>query len=156
MKKENNSLGCVVKIFDINAQKIVDFDVLKHQEDYIKKLKKKSATKSDFVEALRRDFQYRYWSRCEWELIIQKTDDGRILLLPWCGCSIPREVAIDVTDDTSFAWRSFAEHHIGRQNSKNTAKIDAYDQIVWSWPEVANRCWETRLRYERDDPKFHN
>lgn len=155
MKKENKPLSYVVKIFNINAQKIVDFDVLKHQEDYIKKLKKKSATKEIFVETLRRQFQYKYWSRSEWELIIQKTEDGRILLLPWCGCG-SEKIVVDVTDDTSFAWRSFAEHHIGRQNGKDAAKIDAYDQIIWCWPDIAVHCWHHHFKYERDHEKFHD
>lgn len=156
MKKESKSLSYIVKFFDVNAQKIVDYDVLKHREASIKKLKKNLATKEDFAIALQREFMYHYWSRSEYELIIRKTDDGRILLLPWCGCSNPEGVAIDVTEDTSFDWHGFAEYHIGKQKYKNEAKIDIFDQIMQTWPEVANYCWQTRLRYERDDPKFHN
>lgn len=156
MKKEGKSLSYIVKVFDINAQKIVDYDVLKHREDFIKKLKKKSATKEEFEITLQREFMYHYWSRSEYELIIRETDDGRILLLPWCGCSNPEDVAIDVTEDTSFNWRGFAKYHIAKQRYKDEAKISVFDQIMQTWPEVANYCWQTHIKYERDHPKFHD
>ena len=41
MKKEVKPFSWIVKIFDCNAQKIKDYDILKYREDDIKKLKKK-------------------------------------------------------------------------------------------------------------------
>jgi predicted dehydrogenase len=35
------------------------------------------------------------------------------------------------------------------------AKIDIFDQLQWKWNEFIDYLWYTRLRYERDNPKFH-
>lgn len=155
MKKEFKPLSWKVKNFDCNKQVIEDYDILKYREDFIKKLKKKCETKEKFAEQMRRECQWRYWSKAEYELIIRLTDDGRVVLLPWCGGRDPESIAIDVTNDTSFDWKGFAAEHIKKQIFKNEAKIDVYSQLEWKWAEFINYCWHTRLKYERDDPKFH-
>ncbi len=146
-----------VKHYNCNAVKIEDYDVLKHRELEIKKLKKKCATKDEFAETLRREFMWRFWSKAEWELIVTKTDDGSIILTPWCGCADPDGCSIDVTNDNSFDWSGFADEHIKRQIFKNQAKIDVYDQIVYGdrFLNLVDELWYTRLPYERDNPKFH-
>lgn len=155
MKKEFKPLSWKVKNFDCNRQVIEDYDVLKYREKDIRKLKKECATKEEFAEELRREFQWQMWSRCEYELIIEITEDNRVLLKPWVGCRDEEAATIDVTDDKTFDWKGFAEHHIGKQIYKNEAKIDCYDQIMWTWPSIADYCWYTRLKYQRDNPKFH-
>lgn len=155
MKKEFKPLSWLVKNFDCNAQVIEDYDILKHRENEIKKLKKKCATKEEFAKALRSECLYHYWSRAEYELIIERIENGRIWLLPWCGCREPEKVKIDVTDDTTFDWKGFAEEHISKQRYRNEAKIDIYDQLIWQWDSFVDDCWYTRLKYERDNPKFH-
>lgn len=147
----------LVKEFGCSNQ-IEDIDILKYRENDIKKLKKKCATKADFAESLRKEFMWRYWSKAEHELIITKTKDGRILLSPWCGCREPEKAAVDVTDDYSqLDWNAFASYHIGRQIFKTEAKIDVYDQIMFGdrFEKLVDSLWTTRLKYERDDPKFH-
>ena len=145
-----------VKYYNCNANKIEDYDVLKRRESEIKKLKKKCATKKEFSESLRIEFMRRFWSKAEWELIITKEEDGRIILSPWCGCSDPDSVAIDVTNDTSFDWPGFANGHIKRQVFNNQAKINVYDQIMCGdrFSNLVDELWYTRLPYERDNPKF--
>ena len=154
-KREFKLLTWKVKNYLISANKIWDYDVLEYREAQIKKLKKKCTTKEEFAEAIDREMRSQYWSRCEYEVIIEIDDDNRIWLSPWVGCRNPDDVKIDVTDDESFDWRSFANEHIGKQIYKNEAKIDIFDQLQWRWSEFIDYCWHTRLRYERDDPKFH-
>ena len=146
-------LSWKVKRFDCNKQAIVDYDILKYQEDFIKKQKKKCVNKEEFSEALRREFMYRFWSRSEHELILETAGD-KILLIPWCGCREPMQAAVDVTEDSSFDWKAFAEYHINRQVSKTSAKIDVWDQCLWQWETLINYCWRTRLPYERKNLKF--
>ena len=98
---------------------------------------------------------YYFWSKCEWELIVEIDNNNRIWLSPWVGCREPENVRVDVTDRKNFDWKGFAEKHISQQRYKNEAKIDVYDQLEWRWEEFINYCWYTRLRYERDNPKFH-
>ena len=149
MKKEVKPFSWIVKNFDCNAQKIKDYDILKYQEDDIKKLKKKYTTKEEFAEALRRECMYRFWSKAEWELIIECTEDSRVILRPWCGCYNPDEVKIDVTDDTSFDWQGFAAKHIRKQIFKNKAKIDVWDQIEYRWDEFVEYVWEYHHKWQR-------
>lgn len=146
-----------VKYYNCNANKIEDYDILKRRESEIKKLKKKCATKDEFAGFLQREFLWRFWSKAEWELIISKTEDERVILSPWCGRPNADSMAIDVTNDTSFDWSGFADEHIERQIFKNQAKIDVYDQIVYGdrFSNLVDELWYTRLPYERDNPKFH-
>lgn len=146
-----------VKYYNTNGNRIEDYDVLKHREFEIKQLKKKCTTKDEFAEFLRREFMWRFWSKAEWELIVTKAADGRVVLSPWCGCVDPDFIAIDVTNDKSFDWSGFADEHIKRQIFKNQAKIDVYDQIIYRnrFSNLVDNLWHTRLSYERDNPKFH-
>ena len=106
----------LVKEFDQNRQGIYDYDILRYREEDIKKLKKKCATRAEFAEELRKEFMWHYWSKAEHELIISRTEDGRILLTPWCGCCDEGKATIDVTDDYSqLDWGAFADYHINRQ-----------------------------------------
>jgi len=152
-----NNIRVIVKYYNVNSRKIEDYDVLLRRMDDVKKLKKKSLNKAGFADALKREFMWRFWSKAEWELIVTKTEEGRIILSPWCGCSDPDSVAIDVTDDTSFDWVGFADENIREQIFKNKAKIDIYDQIMYGdrFANLVDELWHTRLRYERDNPKFH-
>lgn len=154
-KREFKPLTWKVKNYLINENKIWDYDVLKYREDQIKKLKKKCVSKEEFAKELRKEFFWQYWGRCEYEVIIEIDDDNRIWLKPWVGCRNHDEVKIDVTDNQSFDWRSFANEHIGKQIYKNEAKIDIFDQLQWKWDEFIDYLWYNRLKYERDDPKFH-
>ena len=147
----------LVKYYNCNANKIEDYDVLKRRGSEIKKLKKKCETKEEFFEALRSEFMWRFWSKAEWELIVTKTDEGRVILSPWCGSRDLSLSSIDVTNDSTFDWPGFSDEHIERQIFKNQAKIDVYDQIMYGdgFNKLVEELWYTRLPYERDNHKFH-
>jgi hypothetical protein len=144
-----------VKYYNMNKQAIEDYNPLKHYDDWIKKQKKNCATKTEFAEVFKREMMWRFWSKSEWELVIIKEEDNSIWLIPWVGCRTPDDVKINVTHDNSFDWKGFAEEHIDKQIYGNRAKIDVYDQLQWRWSELVNYIWRTRLKWERDHPKFH-
>lgn len=150
-----NKLSWLVVYYDCNANEITYYDVLKYREDFVKKLKKKCATKEEFAEKMRRECFRVYWSRCEYELIIEITEDERILLKPWVGCRDVERATIDVTNDTSFDWVGFAKQHIDKRYG-NEEKIDIYSQLTYGdqFAKLVDYCWYTRLKYERKDPKF--
>lgn len=135
-------LRWVVYCCDCNADKIKEYNVLSGKIflEEIKEIMKKCRDKDreEFSEALKRKMMYHFWSRCEWELIIEITEDNRIFLIPWAGCREPDKVKIDVTDDESFDWRGFAKKHINQQVYKTKAKIDVYDQLNYRWEEFVD------------------
>lgn len=149
MTKAIAPMKWLVKQFDVNAQKITDYDVLKYREDFIKKLKRKCAGKDEFGEALRREMMWRYWSKCEYEIIVKRTEDNRLFLCAWCGCYDENNAAIEVTDDKTFDWSGFAKLHIDSQIFGDEAKVDIYDQLMYRWDEFVDYCWEYRHKYQR-------
>ena len=157
MKQEFKPMTWLVKYFDCNNQAIEDFDILKYRESDIKKMKKNSETKEIFAEKLRSEMMWRFWSKAEWEMIIEITKDNRVLLKPWVGFYDIEKATVDVTDDSMFDWIGFAEEHINKQRHKNRAKIDIYDQLTYgdNWERLVTYLWTTRFKYERDHPKFH-
>lgn len=144
-----------VKEFNFNKQAIEDVDVLKYREEQIKKLKKKCANKEEFAKKLESEFRWQYWSRSEYELIIEITEDNRVLLKPWVGCRDIEKATIDVSDDTGFDWRGFAKEHISKQIYKNKAKVDIFDQICYGnrFEYLVDYLWTTRFKYERKNSK---
>lgn len=149
-KTERPAFRWTVKVFNYNCQLIENFDVLKYREDEIKKLKKKyKDNKEEFGKTLRVRLMSQYWSRSEWEIIITQTEDGHIVLSPWCGARDVDAASIDVTDDTGFDWKGFAELHISKQVFKDRAKIDVYDQIEYRWDNFLDFVWNYRHKYQR-------
>lgn len=148
-RQEFKPLTWTVKNFDVNAQQVKDYDVLMFRENAIKDLKKKCIDKEMFEERLRNEMMWQYWSRAEYELIIEIDDNNHIWLIPWCGCLELDKVKIDVADDDNFDWRSFAELHIGKQIYRGKAKIDVWDQILYQWPVFVDYVWNYRHKYQR-------
>ena len=135
----------LVMNYNCNANKIETYDVLKYRQDFIKKLKKSVKDKNEFAKTLKREMMRQYWSKAEYELVLEKCNN-ELWLKPWCGCSNPEEVKIDVSNDPF--WQEFAKWD--KVNWwDNEAKIDIYDQLVFKWPEFVDYCWNTRLPYER-------
>ena len=154
MKKDFKPLSWLVTHHDCNADKIKYYDILKYRQDFIKKLKKQCTTKEEFAEKMEREMMYYFWSKCEWEVIIELDDDGRVWLSPWVGSRNPER--IDVTDREDFDWKGFANEHIGKQIYKNRAKVDVFDQLTYGdqFEKLVDLCWHTRLKYERANSKF--
>ena len=148
-KREFKPLIWNVKNYFCNDNKLWDYNVLEYREKQIKRLKKKYANKEDFAEAMRHEMMWMFWSRCEYEVVIEVDENDRIWLKPWIGCSDPDSVKIDVTDDASFDWRGFAEKHISKQIFKNEAKIDVWDQIEYRFDEFIDYIWNYRHKYQR-------
>lgn len=133
---------------NFNKDKIEVYNIFGHGRfnEYFNKAFKKYKTKDEFAEQLRSELCYYFWSKCEWELVIEIAEDGRIYLNPWVGSRDPESVKIDVTDDKSFDWRGFAEHHTKRQVYDNKAKIDVSDQVEYRWNEFVDYVWSFKKK----------
>lgn len=132
-----------VYYYDINRNKISTFNIFDHFSfcEYTKKAAKKLKTKEEFAEQLRRELQFYYWSKAEWELIIEITEDNKVFLIPWCGCRNPEEVKIEinpVATEDGFDWLEFARLHTSKQRYGNKAKIDVYDQVMFKWDKFVD------------------
>lgn len=136
----------IVYNFNCNAQKIETCNIFEHGGFHydVNKAAKKLKIKEEFAEKLRRELMYYFWSKCEWELVVEITEDNRIFLNPWVGCREPEKVRIDVTDNTDFDWRGFAHKHTARQIYGNEAKIDVFDQVDYRWEEFVDYCWNNK------------
>lgn len=134
--------------YNINRNKITTYNIFRHGRfnKSIEKAFEISKTKEEFAKILRRELMYYFWSKAEWELVIELDEDNHIFLIPWCGCRNPEEVKIDVTDDTSFDWSGFAKKNIERQIYKNEAKIDVYDQIEYVWYNFLEYVWNSKKK----------
>lgn len=132
--------------YNINRNKIETFNIFDHWSfrEYVKKAVKKYKTKEEFINQLKGELQYYFFCKCEWELVVEITENNRIFLNPWVGCSEPEKVRIDVSDDTNFDWKGFAEKHINQQRYKNNAKIDVYNQVDYMWSDFVEYTWENR------------
>ena len=109
-----------------------------------KKTKKTAKNKEEFSDLLERELMWQYWSRAEYELILERCDN-ELWLKPWAGSRNPEEVKINVTEEAF--WQEFAkQHNIWWDNE---AKIDIYDQLMFQWSKFVDYCWNTQLPYER-------
>lgn len=131
-----------VKHYDYDIPAISDYDLFPYFEEFLLKLKKQKLTREEFAKEIKSELMYHYWSKCEYEIFIEKENDGRIYLLPHCGGREKDVAFLDVTDDTSFDWKGFAEMHIKMQIYGNKAKIDIWNQIEYRFDEFIEYCWD--------------
>lgn len=150
MKELRQPFSWKALLFDVNSDKLVEHDVLKYREKFVKDLKKKCTTKEEFIDKLFRDFMWQYWSRCEYEMILY-IENGRVFVQPLIGCREPNECRVDITDRPGFDWPKFAEQILKIKGYKDgTAKIDVYDQLRFRFDELADFCWEYKHKYQRN------
>lgn len=91
-----------VYYYNINRQKIESYNIFEHGSfsHYVKEAIKKYKEKESFTEQLKRELQYYFWSKAEWEIIIT----------PWCGNKNPDEIKIDVHDQVMLNWEIFVDY----------------------------------------------
>lgn len=131
----------LVKRYDCNRRVICDMDLFPFFEEFLFKLKKQNKTQEEFSKEIQRELKYHFWSRSQYELILEIRNESRIVLLPLFS-NDAEAVAIDVTDDPSFDWKGFAEKHTANKRDKTYAKIDIWDQIEYRYDEFVAYCWE--------------
>ena len=149
MKEVRSPFSWKTLLFDVNSDKLVEHDVLKYREKFVKELKKKCSTKEEFIDKLMRDFMWQYWSKTEYEMLIY-IENSRVYVQPWVGCREPKDYRVDVTDYSNFDWAKFAELMVYNKGYKpGIAKIDVYDQLRFKFDELADFCWEYKHKYER-------
>ena len=66
-----------VIIEDINTRKFIPYDVIPYLVDQYKKAKDKPSTFLEFKEFIRKESMYQWWSRCEYEIVLQSWPTGK-------------------------------------------------------------------------------
>ena len=91
-----------VYIDDWNGKRIEVFNIFDHhgvRED-LSKAVRKFKDKESFADALRRTLMYYYWSKCEWEIILDSWPERKDF----------RQEKIDVYDQVSLNWEAFVDY----------------------------------------------
>ena len=85
-----------------NTNEIEPYNIFKHScfRHEVKQLIKKYKDKDEFIDQLKRELAYYFWSKCEWEVIIS----------PWVGRKEPCKEKIDVYDQVMLNWDIFANY----------------------------------------------
>ena len=84
MKVKKSNLKWYVLKYDPNLNQIVNYNVMIGLAEILhKKIKKKEVyDKNSLKEFLKREFMYRYWSKCEYEILVSgllnKSDKEKI------------------------------------------------------------------------------
>ena len=106
-------------------------------EGMLKQLKK-CKTKEEFAEKIRSELMYYFWSKCEYEVLLEYRD-GRIIMKPWVG---NKDYELDVTDNQDFDWRGFYNE---KRNERcgECIKIDVYDQVMYRFDEFVDYIWNS-------------
>ena len=91
-----------VYIHNYNKNKIESYNIFDHSgfTYEIKQAIKKYKDKDTFIEKLKSELMYYFWSKCEWEIIIS----------PWVGRKEPCDSKIDVYDQVMINWDIFADY----------------------------------------------
>lgn len=93
-----------VYVSDFNRGKIVTHNVFAHGRlmvDLKKAARKyKNSERDKFEEQMRRDLMYYYWSKCEWEIIIDH----------WPHSGSRKDIKVDVWDQINLNWGIFCDY----------------------------------------------
>ena len=98
-----------VYVSDFNSGKIEPYNIFSHGyflQDLQKAAKKVHVRedipeeKEAFLATLKRDLMYWYWSKCEWEIIIDH----------WVGRLDSKDIKVDVYDQVALNWDIFCEY----------------------------------------------
>jgi hypothetical protein len=135
---------------DFNSQKFKRVNILKYYEDFIKKLKKKVSSYDEFSKELKSEMMYRFWSKCEYEVVLKK-ENGRLYMLSWPPTE--GEVGVDITEDRLFDWNGFFDKVIENRVSKTECKIDVYEQLRYRWDAFVEYCFLYRHKYQRQEER---
>lgn len=118
--------------YNVNGEEIEPYNVVKKK--FLFELKQKYPTFDKFEKALKSEMKYRYWSRCEWELVIYKDNEG-VCIKPWVG---NKDVKVKISGKEDFYnWLCDTYHTVDGE-----IRFDIYDQLLFEWNEFVNYCWE--------------
>lgn len=113
----NKELVWNVYVHNVNQDTIELYNIFQHRsfckslyKAKVKYLKKDNFNFEYFMEEVRKELMYYFWSKCEWEILIKA----------WVGGKV--EKRIDVYDQVIMNWELFKEYM--HKNYKHLKKVD--------------------------------
>lgn len=145
--KKSEQLVWNVYVFGISERTFRVFNAFDHGSFLadVQKILKADLSKEEFTEKLRREVQYYYWAKCEWECVITDTHPH-----------IDRQELDRILDDCYRKRTKDAPPcRFSHVNLSDADKIDVYDQIQLNWDEFVEYVWGFRKpRKSRTKKKF--
>lgn len=134
--KKSEQLVWNVYVFGISERTFRVFNAFDHGSFLadVQKILKADLSKEEFTEKLRREVQYYYWAKCEWECVITDTH-------PHIG---QRELDRILDDCYRKRTKDAPPCRCSHVNLSNAEKIDVYDQIQLNWDEFVEYVWGFR------------
>mgnify|MGYP007056154073 CR=1 FL=1 len=100
--------------YNINSREFESYNIIPYLLNCYNKDANKPKTFDEFKEFVRSKAMYRWWSRCEYEIILS----------PWPYLTSPSERYDKKGEDDIEAWKEHWKKHL-----KECKKIDVWDQI---------------------------
>lgn len=143
-----------VYVSDFNSGEIVTYNVFNHWAFYESCVKAKKKFKDDreaFAKEVRSNLMYYFWSKCEWEIILNHWPDGekyemRKDMTVGQLRDAMRGVGVDypdshISEDCEVSVRVYLKH-----NRFKSEKIDVYDQVMANWDIFIDYLWNNRAQ----------
>ena len=138
-----------VYVGDFNSGEIKLYNIFNHWAFYgscIKANKQHKEDKEGFAEEVRQNLMYYFWSKCEWEIVLQHWPSGELYGLRkifsmqemYHDLKYPEDKLLGAPD-RRFQVRVFPEH-----NRYKVKKIDVYDQVMNNWDRFIDYLWDNR------------
>lgn len=138
-----------VYIGDFNTGEIMVFNIFNYRSFYNACLKAKKKFKGDkegFAEEVKSWLRYFFWSKCEWEVVLQHWPSGeqyglrKVFTLEemYHDMKYPEDKLLG-SPDRRFQVRVFPEHNRFREK-----KIDVFEQVNNNWGQFIDYLWNNR------------
>lgn len=91
-----------VYIENVNKREIERYNIFQYFSltDEIRRIKKETGSKEEFAKELDNELKYRFWSKCEWEIILSD----------WPPSAKFHKEKIDVYDQLKMNWDVFVDY----------------------------------------------
>ena len=130
---------------DFNSKKIEKFNIFDHYrfEEDVKKALKKFDNKEEFAKEVKRDLQYYFWSKCEYEIV----------LTSWVP-HIDKEELMRLNADFEESLAKYGHEPYSLCVEPNVfKKIDICEQVMLNFDAFVNYVWSNKTKFRKTSKK---